>query len=235
MTQKGTHPQKTIPEHEPDSMDFGQQFESEIGAQSRRLFDKIMDYWRVIAASVAVFILLVSAFAGYNSYQEHRLTKSEQALDQALLENQGLQKLAALQEIEDQMAKPFLPRHHLETAMAAQNVQDWTIALAYWNKLANIAPENWNTTARLGKATALLRLDQTDQAVAELESLRASASEEYMPLVLMQLATAAEAAGNWDKALNAYEELKELGAGQQVGFLDFKMTQVRQKLADPSS
>ncbi|SDB18789.1 hypothetical protein SAMN05660653_00937 [Desulfonatronum thiosulfatophilum] len=236
MSPKSTKDQKPLPEQgkAPDK-GLTEQFEAEIGTPSRQFFHVLVNHWQWIAAGVGVLVLLISGTAGYGAYQERRVAKSEEALDQVLLETQGAERLNALLEIEGRLAKPLLPRHHLETARTAQNVQNWATALEYWNQLAALTPGNWVTTARLGQATALLHLGQADEAVTELQSLRDSASEEFMPIVLWQLAEAAEAAGHWDTALDTYDELKTRGSLQHADFLEFRKARIRQQAAQDRS
>ncbi|GAB6060138.1 hypothetical protein [Desulfonatronum parangueonense] len=236
MSQKSAKDHKSAPEQGPiPDKGLTDKIEAEIGAQSRQFYDKLVEHWQKFAVAVAALVLLISGAAGWGAYQERRLANSEQALDQVLLSTQGTQRLNALMEIEGRMVKPLLPRHHLETARTAQEVQNWATALEYWNQLAALTPINWMTTARLGQATALLHLGQAGEAVTELQSLRNSVSEEFLPIVLWQLAEAAEAAGNWETALNTYDELKARGATQHAEFLEFRKTRIRQQMAHEAS
>lgn len=236
MSEKTRNTREPLPEQEtPMERGFGERFESEIGTQSRAFFDKLVEHWPKLAAAVGVFVVLVAGYAGFNAFQERQLAKSEQALSQALLENQGLERLEALMRLRGGIATPLLPRHHLEAAKAAQEVGDWATALEYWNQVVEVGPDNWKALARMGRATALLHLGQTSEAVTELTSLRAGASEEFQPLVLLQLAEAAEADGNWELALRTFEELQAREDGRQSDYLAFKASRIRQRMAGESS
>ncbi len=236
MSAKEKHSRESLPEQEaPEEKGFGDRFEAEIGTQSRAFFDKLMEHWPKLAAAVGVFVVLIAGYAGFNAYQDRQLANSEQALSQALLENQGAERLEALMRLRGEMVKPLLPRHHLEAAKAAQDVEDWATALEYWKLVVEVGPDNWKALARMGQATALLHLGQTDEAVAELTSVRAGASEEFLPLVLLQLAEAAEADGNWELALRTFEELQAREDGQQSDYLAFKASQIRQRMAGEST
>ena len=236
MSAKEKHSRESLPEQEaPEEKGFGDRFEAEIGTQSRAFFDKLVEHWQKLAAAAAVFVLLVAGYAGFNAYQERQLANNEQALSQALLENQGAERLEALMRLRGEMVKPLLPRHHLEAAKAAQDIGDWATALEYWKLLVEVGPDNWKALARVGRATALLHLGQAAEAVTELTTLRAGASEEFLPLVLLQLAEAAEADGNWELALRTFEELQAREDGQQSDYLAFKASQIRQRMAGESS
>ena len=216
----------------PSEKGFGERFEAEVGAQSRDMFEKILDHWPKFAGAVAVFVVLVAGYAGYNAYHDHQLSKSEQALNQVLLETQGAERLAALMRLRGEIAPPLLPRHRLEAIKAAQDVEDWATALEYWKLFADVAPDNWADLARIGQASARLHLGESDQAAAELATLRDATSEAFLPIVLLQIAEAAEAGGNWELALQTYEELQARDEGRQSEFLAFKADQIRQRIDD---
>ena len=236
MSARDKKRRESMPEQEvPVDKGLGERFESEIGAQSRALFEKITEHWQKLVAAAIVFVVLVTGYAGYNAYQDRRLSVSEQALNQVLLEKRGPDRLKALLLLRGEMPGPLLTRHHLETAQAAQDVGDWATALEYWKLLAAVAPENWKTVARMGQATAMLHLGEADRAVAELTSLRIGVSEEFRPLVLRQLAEAAEAGASWELALQTYEELKSLSGAQESEFFEFRMSRIRKQLDAESS
>ncbi len=208
--------------------------ETEIGAESRQLFEKIMEQWRTIAAIAGAIVVMVAAYSGYGAYQEHRLTKAEHALEQAMLENQGTQRLAALEGLRDALPSSLLPRYWLEMAKAAQEQQDWTRALEFWARLAQEGPDNWSVLARLGQAASMLRLGQAREALDVLELLSVQAPESMHSVVLLQLAEAAEQAEDWERALAAYEQLKTSEDSPQAGFVEYKTSRIRERL-DPGN
>lgn len=220
-------PHQEIP-HGPSGPD---QLESEVGTQSHPLYDKLVKYWPYIAGIVALIVVSAAGYGGYGAYQERRLASGEQALDQAVQAGSAEQRLTNLESVRTSLPKPLMPRYHLETAQAAQDMEDWSRALASWEKLSGSGLPAWEPVSSLGQATALLHLNRAEEALALLEALRGDAVEEYQPLVLTRLAVAAEAAGEWERALAAYEELKSLENSQQGEFLDFKASQLREQLA----
>lgn len=236
MSEKMRNSREPLPEQKtPVERGFGERFEAEIGTQSRAFFDKLMEHWPKLAAAAGVFVVLVAGYAGFNAYTDRQRANSEQALNQALLENQGPERLDALMRLRGEMARPLLPRHHLEAAKAAQDVGDWATALEYWKLLVELETDTWTSLARMGQAAALLHLGQTEEAVTELTTLRTGASGEFLPIVLLQLAEAAEAAGDWDLALRTFEELQAREDGRQSDYLAFKASRIRQRMAEESS
>ncbi|HDQ39546.1 MAG TPA: hypothetical protein ENN39_00715 [Desulfonatronum sp.] len=207
-----------------------ERIEDEIGSESRQLYQKFMEQWRLIAVFAAAIVVFAAVYAGYGAYQDHRLIKAEQALERAIFENQGAQRLAALAELQGALPASLLPRYRLETAKAAHELQDWSQVLESWARLAQEGPDNWSVLGRLGKSTTMLRLGQVREALEELERLRGQAPESMHSVILLQLAEAAELAGAWEKALAVYEELKTRGDPSQAGFLDFKATQAQEQL-----
>ena len=205
--------------------------EVEIGSESRQLYQKILEQWKLLAAAAAVVIVFAAAYGGYGAYQDRRLAKAELELDRAVLENSGVGLLAALEQLQGSLPKAMLPRYWLESARAAQDLGEWDKALGFWTMLAEKGPDHWSLLGGLGRNTALMRLGRPAEALTGLESLRAKAPEDMMPTLLLQLAEASEMAGEWARALAVYEELQARGDSSQPGFLEFKTSGLRQKLA----
>jgi len=207
----------------------------EVGSESRRLFEKIAEQWRLIAGLVGIFLVLAAAYGGYGAYQERRLTLAEQELSRVVLETQGPERLFALEGLQGALPKALLPRYWLESAKAAQEQENWGKALEFWKKLADGGPDHWALLGQLGQGSTLLRLGKPREAVEELERLRARAPESMLPVVLLQLAEAAETAEDWERALTAYERLGAMDKAAHPGFLEFKTAEIRQRLEGDGS
>lgn len=209
--------------------------ELEVGSESRQLFAKLAARWREIAAAAAAILVLVALYGGYTAYQVHRLAQAEEALDKAVLENQGGERLTALQALEQRLPKALLPRFWLESAQAAQEQGDWAAALDSWKQLAESGLEHWKTPARLGLSAALLELNRPREALAELDSLRALAGDDLLITIIVQQAKAAEMAEDWERTLALYEELKAKDESGRSGYIDFKISKLRERLSAPQS
>lgn len=214
---------------------LAERIEVEVGSESRRLFEKITEQWRLIAGLAGMVLVLAAAYGGYGAYQERRLTRAEQELSRIVLETSGTERLAALTDLQGTLPKALLPRYWLESAKAAQGQENWDKALEFWKKLAEGGPDHWALLGRLGHSSTLLRLGRPLEAAEELERLRAQAPESMLPVALLQLAEAAEAAEDWERALTAYERLKALDGAGQPGFLEFKTAEIRQRLGGDGS
>ncbi len=210
---------------------LAEKLELGVGSESRQLFDKLAARWREIVAAAAGILVLVALYGGYNAYQARQLTQAEEALNKAVLENHGAERLALLQTLEQSLPKALLPRVRLETAQAAQEQGDWTKALDSWKRLAESGPEQWKTLARLGISAALLELNRPQEALAELDALRARAGDDLLITIMLQQAEAAEMAEDWERALALYEELKAKEGSAQPGYIDFKINELRDNLA----
>lgn len=207
----------------------------EVGSESRRLFEKIMEQWRLIAGIAGIFIVLAAAYGGYSAYQKRKLTRAEQELSRIVLETSGPERLAALINLQGALPEALLPRYWLESAKAAQEQENLAKAMEFWKKLAEGGPDHWALLGQLGYGATLLRLGRPQEAVEELERLRARAPESMLPVVLLQLAEAAETAEDWERALAAYEQLKAMDGADQPGFLNFKAAEIRQHLEGDGS
>jgi hypothetical protein len=67
-----------------------------------------------------------------------------------------------------------------------------------------------------------------------LTSLLDRVGEPYKPLVQMQLAQAAENAGQWDRALRAYQALVGAGDAPTAAYYRFKVEAIQAKMEDKS-
>lgn len=209
---------------------LSQQIAVEVGTESRQLYQKMMEYRQVIIVLLLVILVLAASYAGYNAYREHRLDRAEAMLDKTVLEYQGAQRMAALESLQDSMPRAILPRYWLESVKAAQELEDWDKALEYWKQLAQGGPDNWKTLGSLGQGVTLLRLGKPQEALAELERLQGGVPAQMQPVVMLQLAEAAEMAGDLERALSAYEELKARGEADRDDYLDFKIAAIRSRL-----
>jgi len=188
-----------------------------------------IQYWKQSVAVIAVIVVVAGGYALFNLYQKSQDEKAEQALSKLVATTKGADLVTALTQMAASAPAGVRAAVNLELAKAAQDAGDFTKAASAWEAVAKEAPASMRVIARLGQAAVLSKAGQNDQAVAVLESLLTDAPKAFVMTVDRQLAVTAEAAGQWQKALDAYGRMKADGSLQNPGYIDARIAALRAK------
>ena len=102
--------------------------------------------------------------------------------------------------------------------MAAMEAEDYMKAAEIFGQVAQSGKGALAATAAMNQADMLLRAGKAVEAVGVLEPLEKNVSDTVRPLVLESLAAAAEAAGDTQRATQAYQTLISTAAGQDTSY-----------------
>ncbi len=189
---------------------------------------------KAIALAVGGILLIVALVSGYKSWRETRLADAREELGKLVAAN-GSNRLADLQAFAGQAPSAMRTAALLELARAAVEEEDQAVALETFRKLRDVADGELRATAELGMANALVDMGKPAEA---LQSLKAASGipEAYKASLARTRAQAAEAAGQLNEAVAAYEELRELEPAN-AEFIAAKLSglQARQAQAAPAS
>lgn len=188
-------------------------------------------HWQKTLAGVLVVVAAAGGYALFGVYQKGQVEKAENELGVILTTKAGAERVAALEGLVKTAPAAMRDGVWLEIAKAAQSLGDFNKAAAAWKSISANAPTGMKTVAGLGDAAALVQAGQQAKAVDVLEGLTVSGNKQFAMLVQRQLAITAEAAGQWQKALTAYEVLKADGHVQNAGFLDARIADLKDKIA----
>lgn len=188
-------------------------------------------YWKQTLAGVLVVVAAAGGYALFGVYQKGQAEKAEKALGEVITTKTGAERLTALEALAKNAPAAARDGIWLEIAKTSLAQGDFAKAAKAWQSVSGNAPAGMKTVAGLGYAVALAKAGQNDKAVELLESLTVSAPKPFAILVDRQLAATAEAAGKWEKALTAYERMKADGNVQNTGFLDARITYLKDKAA----
>jgi hypothetical protein len=182
-----------------------------------------IQYWKQSVAVIVVVLVVAGGYALVGVYQKSQAEKSEKALSHLVATAKGAELVTALEAMAKTAPAGARDAVNLELAKAASAMGDHAKAAAAWAAISKTAPVAMRAVAGLGQASALCQLGQNDKAVTVLEALRADTPKAFAMTVDRQLAITAEAAGQWKKALDAYERIKAAGAVQNPGFIDARI------------
>jgi hypothetical protein len=188
-----------------------------------------IQYWKQSAAVIVVILAVAAGYSLVGIYQKSQTEKGEKALSELVATTKGADLVTALETMAKTAPSGVRDAVNLELAKAAQAMGDQAKAAAAWAAVSQNAPASMRAIAGLGQAAALCQAGQTEAAVTVLETLKADTPKAFSMTVDRQLAITAEPAGQWQKALEAYERIKAAGAVQNPGFIDARIADLKAK------
>lgn len=179
---------------------------AEVSPEAAPLWEFVLTHARAIAVGVLAVIMIIIAVAGWEWYRESAAASARDDLGRISASPDPAARLKALEAFIVDAPDSVYPAAQLELAAAAVEAQDWDKAASAY---AAVAERDKTTplafTARLNRAGVLLRQGKATEAVTELETLLPQAPADLQPFINEQLGEAAEAAGQTDKAVAAYQ------------------------------
>lgn len=166
---------------------------------------------KLIALALGGLLLVVALISGYRAWSDSRLAEAREELGK-LTAAGGEDRLANLQAFAKEAPSALRTAALLEVATAAVEEDNQAVALEAFRALRDSSEDGVRATAELGVANALMAMGKPDEA---LQGLKAASGlpEAYKAPLARARAQAAEAAGQLDEAIAAYEQLRELEPG----------------------
>lgn len=192
------------------------------------ILEAAFKYQKQLIIGVVAIIAVAAVYAGVRGYNQRARTQAQAQLGTILIEASGQDKIARLEGLLADAPSSVKPAILLELARTTMNNGEYDKGVSYWNRLVGETDDHLEVVARLGKAKCLVLADQPAEAVTILEALAGTVGAEFSAPVYRQLAVAAEAAGNDDKALEAYRKLIEEPVNDKP-FIEFKIAQLSQQ------
>lgn len=217
MTQNDTHPQAVLDEmeaHSPESM--------------HPILEAAFKYKKQLVIAVAIIIGVTAIYAGYSAYTAKTEASAQAELGIILIQSKGEDKIDKLESLLNTVPSSVKPAIQLEIAQACMTIGDYEKAAQFWGKLETNTDNDMQIVARLGKAKSLLFNGKAAEAVKELKDLAGLAPASFTVPVYRQLAMAAEAAGDTDEALKAYQTLNKEQIRDKP-FIEYKISQLEKK------
>lgn len=204
-----------------------EKFQDVINRDTPPLLQKIVANLKPILLGAAILVALAATVAGFRMLQARNLAGAQEALGSILASTSGKDKIAALEKFLPEAPSGLRSAVLFELAGASMNLKEYDKAVGYWADLAARADGDERVVAKLGHAHALTRGGKAAEAVKELEALKQGAPEPFLVPLTRQLALAAEAAGDRQTALAAYETLAKSEAVGDRPFIESKIAQLK--------
>lgn len=187
------------------------ELQSEVSAEAAPLLQFITRHVSKIVGVVLVLIVAIVATGIYQWQSDKAMHEAQLALGKALTTPDGEARIKALEDLLGSAPESLREGVQLEVALAAMEAEQFEKAAAAFGAVAKADMGPMGTAAGMNQASALLRAEKAAEAVAVLEDLERTAPEAMRASLLTSLAVAAEAAGNTERAVKAYESLIALG------------------------
>lgn len=182
------------------------ELQAEVSPEAAPLWNFVLTHARGIALGIAAVIILIVAVAAWQWYRESAAETARQDLGRISATLDPTARLKALEAFAADAPSTVYLAAQMELAAAAMAVQDWDKAVAAY---AAVAERDKGTplafTANLNRADVLLRQGKPQDALTVLEGLLPQAPEDLKAALNEQIGEAAEAAGQPQKALAAYQ------------------------------
>ncbi len=189
------------------------------------LLQALQDNLKIVVAVAVVILLVAGGWAVFDYNQKSKVKAAMNDLGAITAQKASAAKIQELESFIATAPEPYGVSGSMELARTAFMVEDYETAAKAWEKLALSGDESVKTIARLGLARTRMLANRPGEALALLEQLQQSAPKGFGKTILTEIALAAEAAGNPDRALTAYQELmSDEQADRQ--YLEHKMKQV---------
>lgn len=205
LTTHAAEPER-MPSAAPISSQMLGEMKAEISAEAAPLWNFVMNNARRIALGVVALVLVIASVAGWEWYKEHSASAAQANLGRISAMPDPVARLAALEAFAPSAPSSVFLATQMTLAANAAAQQQWEKAAAAYAEVAKRdAGSALAFVAELNRADILVRLGKPEEAVAAVEALLPKTPPELVPSVQLQIAEAAEAAGNNAKARAAYE------------------------------
>ena len=214
--------------------DFLQRIEGEADSSLHPLLEKIMNNLKLIGLIIGLVVLIAGGISGYKLYDNHRMNQASSEFADILSEQDPEVRAQALKNFSQSAPAGLSTGINLELAQALMQNKDYQQAADKFAELKS-ADKDLKAMAVLGQAKALQLANKYEKALALLEKNKDDIFEGYSRPLINMIAFSAEQSQNWQKALSAYQELKEkngMGQGQdETAFFDYKIKEMQEKMA----
>ncbi len=202
---------------------------SEADETAHPILRTIQEYQNIIISVVAVVLIVSIGYSGYTFYQERQQEQASERLNEILAIQDQEDRIQALEDFLETAPSAIHDGILLELAHLYMQTERYQEAAQSFQRLEK-EQENIQPIAVLGRAKALELQGEYQHSLQILEDAREDIPEEFRNQHRVQVAFVAEQTGNYRQALEAYKELRDHAQGMDVGFFDYKIQTLQNKL-----
>ncbi|MBF0481883.1 MAG: hypothetical protein HQK81_07055 [Desulfovibrionaceae bacterium] len=200
-----------------------------VAVSAPAFMQKLLDNWKPLAATAAALLILAVGYGVARSYRQKAVAQAESELGQLLIQKEGADRLVALENFLPKAPDAVKPAVLLELAKASTELGQFKKAAGAWGELAKSATPAMGGVAVLGQAAALAQDGDNAQAEAVLVAAKDAMPKSFEVAFNRQLALYAEQAGDYPRALAAYQTLRDLGQHATSAYFDAKINEIKAK------
>jgi len=179
---------------------------AEVSPEAAPLWNLVLTHARWLALGVLFIVVAIMAVGIWRWYEEKTQAEARLELGRISSVLDPAARLSALEAFAPHAPAAIIKAVQLEIALAAAQSEQWEKAAAAYAEVADEEEDgSLALVARLNEADILLRLKRPAEAMSRLESLLPAAPKQMIPMLNQQIAEAAEAAGQKEKAISAWE------------------------------
>lgn len=193
----------------------------------------VTDNVRIIGLVLAAIIIIAALYSGYSYYKNRTLRNAQQTVDQIMSNQQGQARISALEDFLPQAPDEMQTALYLQLARLCLQEEDFDRADVHWEHIQeNTQDRDMQVVAAMGRATALSGLDKPSEALALLHKTADQAPKRYQRTLNLKIAATAEQAGDWEQALQAYQDVADMAAlgAQRDEFIEHKIRLLKKKM-----
>ncbi|WP_320007807.1 tetratricopeptide repeat protein [Maridesulfovibrio sp.] len=192
------------------------------------VLDYIIKNGKLIAAGIAAIILIAGGAAGFKYMNQQQLITAQSEMGSILIKYSGEEQVKALADFEKDAPSSMKPAVQLALAKSLMEISRFADAKAAWAAVGKSSPE-MAPVAGLGEAKCLILDNKAAEALPILEALKNSAGEEFAATIGRVQAEAAEQAGKFQLAIDAYQGLLA-SSPQEAPYFKIKINELKAKL-----
>ncbi len=204
---------------------------SEADETAHPLLQKIQEHQKLIILVLATIVVVAAVYSGYNFFQERAQQQALQEMNRIMAIQAERERLEALNDFLDRAPQTMRGGVLLEITRIHMDAGRYEQASSSFERLGEV-DRTLRPVAVLGQAKALEFLEEYGRALEVLEEGEGEIPLEFTNQFNVQKAFVAEQAGEYTKALEAYENLLFEAQGIDDGFIQYKIENLRQKIED---
>lgn len=191
-------------EHAPKVLS---EVQAEVSSEAAPLWDFVQNNARLIALAVVAVLILVLAFGVFQWNRDRAISNAQAELGAITALSDPAQRLSRLEAFAPEAPKAIKIAVYLEMGLAAGQSENWQAAEQAYSAILALEGETpLALVVRLNRSDALLALGRPEQALEDLEYVKARTQDQTVLRGLEELiAEAAEQAGQNERAIAAFQ------------------------------
>jgi len=207
---------------------------SEADESAHPLLQKIQEHQKTIIFVIGTVLVLAAVYSGYTFFQERTKQQALEEINRILAIDDNEDRISALESFLDGAPKAMQGGALLELTRIYMDTGRYEKAADAFNRLGE-KDKSLRPVAVLGQAKAFELMNESGRSLEVLEKAQEEITPEFRNQYYTRLAFVAEQAGNYSRALEAYERLKQETHGTDPGFIRYKMDSLRQMIEEKGS